>query len=87
MKTFEIYEEVNDMQRCMKRPITVHAKQIHEEFRVNTLEGNDHQGKPGDYLMCGVDGELYVCDKDIFEKSYDFTDGKSWTPWGLCAFQ
>lgn len=82
MKTFETYEEVSDMRGCMKRPITVHAKQIQEEFCVNTLEGNYKQGKPGDYLMRGVDGELYICDKTIFEKSYDFTDGDLWTPWG-----
>jgi len=43
-----------------------------EEFRVNTLEGNYKQGKPGDYLMQGIDGELYICDKLIFEKTYDF---------------
>lgn len=60
------------MRGCMKRPIVVHAKQISEEFRVESLEGNYKQGKPGDYIMMGVDGELYICDKDIFEKSYDF---------------
>ena len=84
MKTFETYEEVGDMRSCMKRPITVHAKQMDVEFRVNTLEGNYKQGKAGDYLMCGVDGELYICDKTIFEKTYDFTDTNKevWTPWG-----
>ena len=82
MRTFETYEDVRDMRTCMKRPITVHAKQIDEEFRVNTLEGNYKQGKAGDYLMCGVDGELYICDKTIFEKTYDFTDKEVWTPWG-----
>jgi len=83
MKTFETYEEVSGMCGCMKRPIVVHAKQIDEEFRVNTLEGDYKQGKPGDYLMRGIDGELYICDKVIFEKTYNFTDNaKAWTPWG-----
>lgn len=82
MKTFETYEEVSDMRGCMKRPITVRAKQIDEEFRVNTLEGDYKKGKPGDYLMRGIDGELYICDKDIFEKTYDFTNKETWTPWG-----
>jgi hypothetical protein len=85
MKTFETYEYVHNLQPCMKRPIVVHAKQIHEEFRVNTLEGNYKQGKAGDYLMMGIDAELYICDKAIFEKTYDFTDtdnSKAWTPWG-----
>jgi hypothetical protein len=49
MKTFDTFEEVVGMQHCMKRPVVVHAKKMHEEFRVNTLEGNYKQGKPGDY--------------------------------------
>lgn len=72
MKTFDTFEDVSDMKPCMKRPIVIHAQQISEEFRVNTLEGNYKQGKPGDYLMRGVDGELYICDQAIFEKTYDF---------------
>ena len=72
MKTFSTFEEVVDMSPCMKRPIIVHAKQINEEFRVDTLEGNYKQGNPGDFLIRGIDGELYICDKEIFEKSYDF---------------
>ena len=48
------------------------AKKIDEDFRVNTLEGNYKQGKAGDYLMRGIDGELYICDGPIFEKTYDF---------------
>jgi hypothetical protein len=50
----------------------VHAKQITEDFRVDTLEGNYKQGKAGDYLMRGIEGELYICDKAIFEKTYDW---------------
>jgi len=72
MKTFETFEYVNDLKGCVKRPIVVHAKKMDEEFRVNTLEGNYKQGKPGDYLMKGIDGELYICDGPIFEKTYDF---------------
>ena len=72
MKTFETFEQVADMTPCIKRPIVVHAKKMDEEFRVNSLEGNYKQGKPGDYLMCGIEGELYICDGEIFEKSYDF---------------
>ena len=72
MKLFETYETITDMQPCLKKPIVVHAKQITEPFRVNSLEGNYAQGKPGDYLMKGINGELYICDRDIFEKTYDF---------------
>ena len=72
MKTFDTYELVEGMAGCHKRPIIVHAIQIHEDFRVNTLEGDYKQGKAGDYLMRGVNGELYICDREIFEKTYDF---------------
>ena len=72
MKTYGTFENVEGMKECLKRPIIVHAKQIDEDFRVDTLEGNYKQGKAGDYLMKGIDGELYICDKDIFEKTYDF---------------
>lgn len=72
MKTFGTFEAVEDMQPCRKRPIIVHAKRIDEEFRVDTLEGNYKQGKTGDYLMKGARNELYICDKEIFEETYDF---------------
>jgi len=72
MKTYDTYEKVDGMMDCVKRPIVVHAKRIDEEFRVETLEGNYKQGKPGDYLMRGINGELYICDGSIFEKTYDF---------------
>jgi hypothetical protein len=72
MKLFDTFENVVDMSPCMKRPIVIHAKRIDEDFRVNTLEGNYKQGKAGDYLMQGIDGELYICDGPIFEKTYDF---------------
>ena len=62
--------KVDNMQAVKKKPIVVHAKQITESFTVETLEGT-MKGKAGDYLMQGVNGELYVCDKEIFEKSYE----------------
>lgn len=74
MKTFETFEAVTDMKDCRKRPIVIQAKQINEEIRVWSLEGNYKQGKPGDYLMRGVDSELYICDKAIFEKTYDWVE-------------
>lgn len=37
---------------------------------VKTLEGV-LKGKAGDYLIEGVRGELYPCDKEIFEETYE----------------
>lgn len=53
----------------IKKSTPIKAKQINQLFWVESLEGN-HQGKSGDYLICGVMGELYICDKEIFEKTY-----------------
>ena len=74
MKTFETHEEVMEMRGCMKKPIVVNFKEIKEPFRVNSLEGDYAQGKPGDFLMRGIEGELYICDRGIFLKSYDILD-------------
>lgn len=75
MKLFDTYETIDAMKPCMKRPIVVHAVQVNEEFRVNSLEGDYAQGKAGDYLMRGINGELYICDREIFEKTYNFVNG------------
>ncbi len=38
-------------------------------FFVETLEGT-MRGGDGDYLVCGVKGELYICRGDICEGTY-----------------
>lgn len=40
------------------------------ELFVKTLEG-DHHVSVGDYIIQGVNGELYPCKPDIFEKTYE----------------
>ena len=75
-KTFGTFDQIDDMQPCMKKPITVHAKQINEPFRVNSMEGDYKQGKAGDYLMRGIDGELYICDQSVFERTYDWVSSR-----------
>ena len=74
MLTFEPIQNVEDEggRACMKKPIVIEARQINEPFRVNSLEGDYAQGKAGDYLMRGVRGEHYICDKGIFEETYDW---------------
>ncbi len=37
---------------------------------IPTLEG-DHEAKPGDWIICGVQGELYPCKPGIFAKTYE----------------
>lgn len=37
---------------------------------IPTLEG-DHEAKPGDWIIRGVQGELYPCKPDIFAATYE----------------
>lgn len=37
---------------------------------INTLEGT-MTGRAGDYIIRGVQGELYPCKSDIFEATYE----------------
>ena len=41
-----------------------------DRVQVRTLEGV-MTASPGDYIIKGVDGELYPCKPDIFEKTYE----------------
>lgn len=63
-----IYDKLSP---CRKKPIIIQSVRMDEEFRVQTLKGDYKQGKAGDFLMCGIDGELYICDREIYEKTYD----------------
>ena len=53
----------------VKKPLPIMARQINQTFWVEALEGK-MQGKEGDYLISGIQGELYLCDREIFEESY-----------------
>jgi hypothetical protein len=59
-----------DYKKALKKPIPISCIQIDEVFEVETLEGV-MKGKPGDWLMIGVNGEMYPCAKEIFKKTYD----------------
>lgn len=58
------------MKKYVKKLIPIEAVQMNEEFEVKTLEGT-MKGKPGDYLVTGIKGEQYPCDKQIFEENYE----------------
>jgi len=46
---------------------------MEQDFEVETLEGL-MKGRAGDYLVEGVDGELYPCRREIFEETYICVD-------------
>lgn len=37
---------------------------------IPTLEGN-HEARPGDFIIRGVQGEIYPCKPDIFRATYE----------------
>ena len=41
---------------------------------IKTLEGT-HCASIGDFIIKGVNGELYPCKPDIFEKTYEYVEG------------
>lgn len=44
------------------------------EFGIRTLEGS-MKAIPGDWIIKGVKGEFYPCKTDIFEATYEATEG------------
>ena len=59
-----------EFQLAIKKPIPVKCIQINEPFKVETMEGV-LDAKAGDYLMVGIEGEMYPCDKKIFHETYE----------------
>ncbi len=55
-----------------RKTATVMAKQMDEDFEVETLEGT-MKGKAGDYLCRGPAGEEWPIKKEIFESTYVLT--------------
>jgi len=53
-----------------RKIVTTKAVQIDTDFVVDTLEGT-FEGKAGDWLAEGVEGERYIIDDAIFRKTYD----------------
>ena len=62
-----------EAQRAVKRPIPLEVRRMPEPFVVDTLEGR-MQGKAGDWLITGIDGEMYPCDADIFSRTYELVE-------------
>ena len=44
-----------------------------EKLFVRTLEGN-MKAEVGDWIIKGINGELYPCKPDIFDKTYEKVD-------------
>jgi len=62
-------EKVLGFKNYWKKQVKVQARQMDKPFVVETLEGT-MEGKKGDYLVRGIEGEEYPVDREIFEKTY-----------------
>ena len=56
----------------IRKPMPIQAQQIDQTFWIpSTTQSCYHQGKEGDYLIKGKYGELSICDKELFEETYE----------------
>lgn len=51
--------------------------------RIRTLEG-DMEAHEGDYIIKGVQGELYPCKEDIFKETYELAEEAVKPEQGIC---
>lgn len=70
--TIDTFNGQFDFKWYRKRPVEVRALQVNlpHGFYVDTLEGR-MTGKPGDYLILGIEGERYPCAASVFKKTYE----------------
>lgn len=67
-----IHNPIYQTKRLIQWYINVfrHDYDLGEQLLVYTLEGTMEVSK-GDWIICGINGELYPCKPDIFEKTYE----------------
>lgn len=66
---------------AFEQDIMFYARNVHpynspSELFIQTLEGTHHVSV-GDYVIQGVNGELYPCKPDIFEQTYEELEDES----------
>ena len=69
---------MSEWRTYQKKPLEVRAKQVDERVQIDTREGTVW-AEPGDYVVEGVEGELYPCGREIFEQTYREPDERSMT--------
>ena len=58
------------MPKFRKKPVVISAYQTDKELKIQTLEG-EMTANVGDWIIIGVNGEVYPCKPDIFAKTYE----------------
>jgi len=57
-----------------KKPVVIEAYRTDKPLAILTLEGS-MLARTGDWIITGVNGEIYPCRDDIFRKTYEHPDG------------
>lgn len=70
VKTLETINKIRNHEAVPKWFDTNKVKITGNKAVIKTLEG-DMVANEDDYIICGVNGELYPCKPDIFEKTYE----------------
>lgn len=66
---------MTEFRQCRKKPIVVHFREVQGEKEIiETLEGDLIALQEEDFIIRGVEGEIYPCKKDIFYKTYEVLD-------------
>ena len=62
-----------EFKKCRKLPIIVHFREVDGEEEIFTLENREGESliakSAEDYIMKGVDGELYPIKKELFHRT------------------
>ena len=66
-------KKMEKMAKFRKKPVVIEAVRITEETTIDTREGT-LKGYPGEWLITGVEGEVYPCGDEIFRKTYEAAD-------------
>lgn len=66
---------MNEWKKCRKKPITVEfRKPLSRQELIHTKEGDLLAYKGKDYVIRGIEGEIYPIDKKIFKKIYEVVE-------------
>jgi hypothetical protein len=67
-----------EWRKFRKKPIVVEAYQATEREEISTREGH-LAAFPGDWIVKGIEGEIYPVSKSIFEKTFEPANGEDVT--------
>lgn len=71
--TGENFREIVQFVKDKDRPVDMASKSSEKKLLIVTLEGL-MEANAGDWIICGVKGELYPCKPDIFEETYELEE-------------